>query len=122
MKLNKLVVTLLLSVSSYELYAFEKNTAIAPIMETIPAGSFEMGSMANENSQPMHQVNISQFSLAKYEVTENEFRQFVEAINYAVPQECRHQLNSCFRPYSKGNRETNALNTSEFQPVVCLNW
>lgn len=44
-----------------------------PIMATVPAGSFEMGSMASENSQPLHRVNIAEFSIGKYEVTVNEF-------------------------------------------------
>ena len=122
MKFNKLVTALFLSVTSQTLFAGENINAIEPIMATIPAGSFEMGSSVSENAQPIHIVNISEFSMGKYEVTVNEFRQFVEATNYAVPQECRHQLNGWFRAYSKGNWETNALNTSEFQPVVCINW
>ena len=122
MKFNKLVTALFLSVTSQATFANDNINAIEPIMVTIPAGSFEMGSTANENSKPLHQVNVSEFSMGKYEVTVNEFRQFVEATNYAVPQECRHQLNGWFRMASKGNWETNALNTSEFQPVVCINW
>jgi len=127
MKLNKLVTAIFLTLTSQvivvgETYADGEKSAIEPIMATIPAGNFEMGSMASENSQPLHQVKVSEFSMGKYEVTVNEFRQFVEATNYAVPQECRHQLNGWFRAYSKGNWETNALNTSEFQPVVCINW
>jgi len=121
-KVNQFVLTLLACVSSQAIYAGDKNAAIEPIMATIPSGSFAMGSMASENSQPMHQVEIAEFSMGKYEVTVQEFRQFVEATNYPVPQECRHELNGWFRPYSKGNWETNALNTSEFQPVVCINW
>jgi len=127
MKLNKLVTALFLTVTSQAVFAgavqSDKNkSAIEPIMATIPAGSFEMGSMASESSQPIHNVNISEFSMGKYEVTVNEFRQFVEATNYPAPQECRNELNGWFRAYTKGNWETNALNTSEFQPVVCINW
>ena len=127
MKFNKLLTTLLLSVNSHtlfagETYTNEQKSAIEPIMATIPAGTFEMGSTARENSQPLHQVKVSEFSMGKYEVTVNEFRQFVEATNFEVPQECRHEMNGWFRMASKGNWETNALNTSEFQPVVCINW
>jgi len=127
MKLNKLVTALFITATSQaifaeDVYAGESIKAIEPIMATIPTGSFEMGSAMSENSQPVHVVNISEFSMGKYEVTVNEFRQFVEVTNYPVPQECRHQLNGWFRGASKGNWETNALNTSEFQPVVCINW
>jgi len=127
MKLNKLVTALFITATSQTIFstaafAAKAKSAIEPIMATIPAGSFEMGSMASEDSQPLHKVNITEFSMGKYEVTVNEFRQFVEATNYPVPQECRNELNGWFRAYSKGNWETNALNTSEFQPVVCINW
>ena len=99
MKLNTCVTALFLSVTSQTLFAGENINAIEPIMATIPAGSFEMGSVASENSQPLHQVKVSEFSMGKYEVTVNEFRQFVEATNYTVPQECRHQLNGWFIAY-----------------------
>lgn len=122
MKLNKLLIAAFALSSSSVLYAGVSPKPIEPIMVTIPAGSFEMGSLAQENTQPIHKVNIKQFSMAQYEITVAEFRQFIEATNYAAPQECRHELNGWFRPYSKGNWETNALNTSEYQPVVCINW
>jgi len=119
MKFNRLLTPLCLFVSSYQLYAQE---LIEPIMATIPAGSFEMGSLKRESTQPIHTVNIQEFSMGKYEVTVSEFRQFIEATNYAAPQTCRHEMNSWFIESSTGNWETNALNTSEFQPVVCIDW
>jgi formylglycine-generating enzyme required for sulfatase activity len=122
MKTNNLLIATLAASSSFAFYASATLTPIEPPMVTIPAGSFEMGSMARESSQPVHKVNIKQFSMGKYEVTVSEFRQFVEATNYPVPQECRHELDAWFRPSSQGNWETNALNTSEYQPVVCINW
>ena len=122
MTLNKLLLTLYFTTTSYQLYAAQTIKPIAPIMATIPAGSFEMGSSKNESTQPIHTVTIQEFSMGKYEVTVNEFRQFIEATNYAAPQSCRHEMNAWFLSSSKGNWETNALNTSEFQPVVCIDW
>jgi len=119
MKLNKLIIALALSASNYDLYA---GTPIEPIMVSIPSGSFEMGSTKRKSTQPVHKVKIEQFSMGKYEVTVNEFRQFMEATNYQAPQECRHEMDSWFLLWTKGNWETNALNTSEYQPVVCINW
>ena len=119
MKFNRLLIPLCLFVSSYQLYAQE---LIEPIMVTIPAGSFEMGSLKRESTQPIHTVNIHEFSIGKYEVTVSEFRQFIETTNYAAPQTCRHEMNSWFLESTTGNWETNALNTSEFQPVVCIDW
>ena len=122
MKFNKLLIPFCLSLSSYELYASESIKPIEPIMVTIPAGSFEMGSLKRESTQPIHTVTLKKFSMGKYEVTVNEFRQFIEATNYLAPQECRHEMDGCFLDSSKGNWETNAVITSEFQPVVCIDW
>ena len=120
MKLNKLFIALCLSANSCVLYA---GGPIEPVMVTIPGGSFEMGSMDRENAQPVHKVEIAAFSMGKYEVTVNEFRQFIRATNHPVSQQCRHELNGWFsRPSSQGNWEINALNTSEYQPVVCVTW
>ncbi len=119
MKLKKSIFTLCLFASSQLLYAGQ---AIEPIMVTIPAGTFAMGSLEKISTQPIHNVDIKQFSMGKYEVTVREFRQFVAATNYPAPTECRHEMNGWFLMASKGNWETNALNTSEFQPVVCINW
>lgn len=95
---------------------------IEPEMVTIPAGSFEMGSTKYKSTQPVHTVTLPEFSMGKYEVTVSEFRQFIAATNYPTPQECRHEMDSWFLLWTKGNWETNALNTSEYQPVVCINW
>ena len=119
MKLTKLIPTLIFSVGSLQAAASEP---IEPIMVTIPAGSFDMGSTKRRSTQPVHKVTLPEFSMGKYEVTVTEFRRFVEATNYEVPQECRHEMDSWFLLWTKGNWETNALNTSEFQPVVCINW
>jgi len=119
MKFIRLLIPLYLVVSSYKLYAQE---LIEPIMATIPAGSFEMGSLERKSTQPIHTVNIQEFSMGIYEITVREFRQFIEATNYAAPQTCRHEMNGWFLESSTGDWETNALNTSEFQPVVCIDW
>lgn len=119
MKPNKIIMAVCLSFVSYKIVAGEP---IEPAMVTIPAGSFEMGSLHQQSAQPIHTVTLPEFSLGKYEVTMKEFSRFIAATNYPVPQECRHELNAWFRPASKGNWQTNALNTNEFQPVICINW
>ena len=119
MKLNKYFVCLTLALTSNVVLADE---VIEPIMVTIPAGSFDMGTEDRKSTQPVHRVTLKEFSMGKYEVTVNEFRRFVEATNYPVPTECRHELDDWFRMWTKGNWETNRLNTSEYQPVVCINW
>ena len=87
MKLNKLLLTLCFTTTSYQLYAEEPIKPIEPIMVMIPAGSFAMGDISEKDSQPIHNVKISAFSLGKYEVTVKEFRQFVEATEYEMPSQ-----------------------------------
>ena len=123
MKLNKLFITLCISASSFQLYAGEKSKPIEPIMVTIPAGSFEMGSESAENSQPIHKVTLPEFSLGKYEVTVKEFRRFIEATGYEMPSKCYHEQNGWFSyGETDGNWQNNALNTNELQPVNCAGW
>ena len=122
MKLNNLFLALCLTPIGFNAVAENKIKPIEPIMVTIPAGSFEMGSLDRESTQPVHQVDLTEFSLGKYEVTVKEFSRFIAATNYEAPTECRHELDGWFKPASKGNWQTNALNTSEYQPVVCINW
>ncbi|WP_448547018.1 SUMF1/EgtB/PvdO family nonheme iron enzyme [Thalassotalea fusca] len=119
MKITKLLIAMSIATSSVS-YAINK--PIEPVMVQIPAGSFKMGSTSRANAQPIHTVNIQSFGMSKYEVTVAEFRRFVEMTNYPVPQTCRHELDVWFLLPSKGNWETNRLNTSEHQPVVCINW
>lgn len=60
-------------------------------MVTIPAGSFIMGSSADEtghweNEGPEHRVTISEpFALGRFEVTFDEYDQFVRAVGRDLP-------------------------------------
>ena len=51
-------------------------------MVLIPAGSFEMGStdaFADDDEQPVHTVHLDTFFMDKYEVTNAQFKAFVDA-------------------------------------------
>ena len=56
---------------------------VAPeAMVLIPAGEFQMGDVASEgspNEQPVHTVSIDAFYIDKYEVTNAQYKQFVDA-------------------------------------------
>ncbi|MCO7189761.1 MULTISPECIES: SUMF1/EgtB/PvdO family nonheme iron enzyme [unclassified Pseudoalteromonas] len=95
---------------------------IEPIMVTLPAGSFAMGSSDNENSQPVHSVTLPEFSLGKYEVTVREYRRFVEATGFVAPQECYHQLDGWFIGNTPGSWDNNSLTDNDFQPAICVSW
>ncbi len=72
-----------------------------PVMISIPAGSFMMGTAVadraddpisgrpNANEEPQHQVTIAQpFAMGKYEVTVAQFAAFIEATGYNASQGC----------------------------------
>jgi len=62
----------------------------APVegMVWIPGGRFQMGSYSGmPNEQPVHEVEVSGFYLDETEVTNAEFREFVEATGYVTMAE-----------------------------------
>ncbi len=49
-------------------------------MVLIPTGEFQMGSVeGSPNEQPLHTVSIDAFYIDKYEVTNAQYKQFVDA-------------------------------------------
>ena len=59
-----------------------------PEMQRIPAGSFQMGSNnGNFNETPVHPVNLKDFAIGRYEVTFDEYDQFVEALGISKPDD-----------------------------------
>ena len=57
-------------------------TAVPEGMVLIPAGTFEMGSNdaeADDNEQPVHTVHLDAFYMDKYEVTNAQYKAFVDA-------------------------------------------
>jgi formylglycine-generating enzyme required for sulfatase activity len=72
-----------------------------PVMVTIPAGRFMMGTAVadraddpvsgrpNANEEPQHEVTIAQpFALGKYEVTVAQFAAFIQDTGYNASQGC----------------------------------
>jgi len=59
--------------------------------EEIPAGTFTMGSPANEadrkDGEIQHQVVLSDFKIGKYEVTVNQFKAFIDSTGYLTDAE-----------------------------------
>jgi len=71
----------------YNEYRHEK-TGI--VLIKIPAGEFWMGSAADEgsdNEHPQHKVYLDEYYIGKYEVTNEQFEQFVRATGYRTDAE-----------------------------------
>jgi formylglycine-generating enzyme required for sulfatase activity len=51
-----------------------KDCVVCPAMVVIPAGTFEMGSTENNNSMPVHLVNVSGFLMGETEVSQGQWK------------------------------------------------
>ncbi len=50
---------------------------ITPVMVGLPAGSFVMGSESGaDNEKPAHPVQVDAFSMSRYEITRDQYREF----------------------------------------------
>ena len=54
-------------------------------MVKIPAGKFTMGSTEQEDEKPMHDVNLCDFCIDKYPVTNGQYRKFCDATGRDYP-------------------------------------
>jgi len=66
----------------------------APVMVAIPAGNFLMGSDSAEDEKPIHHVRVEAFSMAKHEVTLEQYRAFALATGRLAPQYTAENSNS----------------------------
>ncbi len=48
-------------------------------MVYVPGGSFKMGSHEQDDEKPIHDVSVGSFYIGKYEVTNKQFKKFVDA-------------------------------------------
>jgi formylglycine-generating enzyme required for sulfatase activity len=74
----------------------EKNANLAPDLVLVQGGSFNMGSVENDDEKPKHVVNVSSFYLGKYEVTVGEFRKFMSTNSYTTDAE-REGISYCLK-------------------------
>lgn len=64
------------------------NGVEAPTLALVPAGTFEMGSTAAAEEQPVHRGTIrAPFAISIYEVSQGEFKQFCEQTNRPCTQQ-----------------------------------
>ena len=106
-----------------------RDCASCPQMVVVPAGSFLMGvpeAGRDDHGGPVHRVTIAQpFAVGVYEVTREEYGQFVGAAEPAVGSTCGPVS------YSVLDRDENELEwnwrepgfkQTEADPVVCISW
>ena len=120
----------------------EVNASISPASFTnslgmqfrlIPAGTFTMGSPASEddrgNDETQHKVTLTQpFYIGVYEVTQGDFRRFVEATNYETTAEKEgtawgfDEESEKWQDISGLSWRNPGFDQTSTHPVVCVSW
>jgi len=102
----------------------------------VPAGPFQMGSLdsdelAYDDEKPLHEQHTSAFKLARFPVTNAQYRQFVQAGGYAKARYWAHAGERWtkadgYLDWSNKARTTPATNREPFgldnHPVVSVTW
>jgi formylglycine-generating enzyme required for sulfatase activity len=110
-----------------------KDCVHCPEMVVIPAGQFVMGAAPGEEeranladefrnrSQPQRGVNVKQFSAGKFEVTQGEYRVFVEATDRASDG-CFVRRGAEFEMDAAKSWREPGFAQDDAHPVTCVSW
>ena len=89
-------------------------------MVLIPAGEFQMGdNEVGSDERPVHTVYLDAFYIDKYEVTNAQYKKFVEATGYKEPEGYIYDVNNDWvwgKPWQDKNYN------GDNQPVMCVSW
>ena len=101
-----------------------------PKMVVVPQGTFTMGSPASEEGRedgegPQHQVTISNpFAVGKYEVTREQFENFVDATGHDASSSGCHTVrrDGEWQLRQQNSWRKPGFSQSKDHPVVCVDW
>jgi formylglycine-generating enzyme required for sulfatase activity len=109
-----------------------RDCAVCPEMVVVPAGSYVMGSPRAETSRsedegPRHDVEISYaFAVSKYEITIDQFSQFVKSNPDWAPGACRAweggEWASKWIERADRDWRNPGYGVTSDHPVVCIDW
>lgn len=95
-------------------------------MVAVPAGHFVMGSARSEpghfdSEGPQHAVSVKAFALGKFDVTNKEFLEFLQATGYQ-PESCNTILHMHWSSLGNGHAYSPGVTEPPKWPAVCLDW
>ena len=114
-----------------------KDCADCPELVVLPAGSFTMGSSAQEQAQaqakgaskegtdresPQRRVRVASFALGKTEVTRGQYAAFVQGSGYAGGGGCWVLEEDKWKQAEGADWRKPGYRQSERDPVACVNW
>lgn len=97
-----------------------------PVMIAIPGGKFTMGSPATERGRfdsegPQHVVSVRAFAIGKFDVTEDQFRTFLQQTEYQ-PKPCDPLLGRTWDSPGRGRAYPPGFVEEPRWPATCLSW
>lgn len=99
-------------------HASTATAGVPPDMVMIPAGEFLMGSpddgLSYDDERPQRLVYVASFSIDRYEVTNTQYKQFVDSTGHPPPSHLTPQFNLW--------HQLAPLPGSEQHPVVNVSW
>ncbi|MEL6869012.1 MAG: formylglycine-generating enzyme family protein [Pseudomonadota bacterium] len=102
--------------------------AVCPTMVTVEAGSFLLGSSADEPGRvddegPQRRIKLASFAVAKHEVTVGEFARFVRQTGYDDGAGCLTMTAQGTWSYDPDASWRNpGFSQGDDHPVVCVTW
>lgn len=100
-----------------------------PLMVVLPPGEYTMGSPASEqertnSEEPQHRVKIGySFAVGRFDVTREEFGQFVAKTHYdAKGTGCHVYSSGTWEKNTSANWENPGFNQTGRDPAVCIGW
>ena len=91
-------------------------------MVLIPAGKFQMGNMAGDvDERPIHTVHLDAFYIDVHEVTNTQYRQFVESTGHSPPNGTGYTAKYGVLDYNYQPWSDSEFNQPE-QPVTNVTW
>lgn len=104
-----------------------KDCATCPEMIVVPRGTFTQGSPASEPGRessegPQHSVSIDySLAVAQFEVTRQQFAQFVSEIDYTLSG-CSTYEEGSWKLRNDRNWQSPGFYQGETEPVTCVSW
>ena len=93
MKKNLIFIVVMIIMVPAMIYA-QQSAVKMPVMIKVEGGNFMMGNdMGGKDEQPVHKVTITSFYFGKYEVTNQDFKKFVDATGYITEAEQPDSVN-----------------------------
>jgi formylglycine-generating enzyme required for sulfatase activity len=91
---KSLILMILTLMSGVTVVSAQDNNPLMPIMVHVEGGKFMMGNnKGSSDEQPAHEVTVTSFFLGKYEVTNKDFKKFVDATGFKTEAEQPDSIN-----------------------------